>query len=146
MNEAEFTSDSEGKSVFPQSLRRRPQSDKQKEKSEDRTRIWGMNIHATSLGGNVYTPIDLGASIAWNGTVLGEPFSARQKGYFRTDFRIYWRWNKKTNNQVFSLDIQNLTNQQNIQYFYYDPYSKSLLTKYQLGIIPLITYRWEFGS
>lgn len=118
----------------------------QKEKSEDRTRIWGMNIHATALGGNVYTPIDLGASIAWNGTVLGEPFSARHTGYFRTDFRIYWRWNKKTNNQVFSLDIQNVTNQQNVQYIYFDPYSKSLLTKYHLGIIPLITYRWEFGT
>lgn len=118
----------------------------QKQKRDDRTRILGVNIHATALGGNVYTPIDLHASIAAGTAVLGEPFSSRYPGYFRTDFRIYWRWNKKTNNQVFSIDIQNLTNQQNVQYIYYDNYSKSLLTKYHLGIIPLVTYRWEFGG
>ena len=47
-------------------------------------------------------------------------------------------------NSTFAMDFQNATMQQNTAYQYYDPFTKQVETKYQLGLIPNISWRLEF--
>jgi hypothetical protein len=64
--------------------------------------------------------------------------------YARLDVRMYWKkstGNKK--NTTFSLDLQNVTNHQNLSYRFYDAYTGRVEDKYQLGLIPNISWRRE---
>ena len=45
---------------------------------------------------------------------------------------------------MWSLDIQNATNAQNGFYDYFDTRKGEVVTEYQLGIIPNLSYRIEF--
>jgi hypothetical protein len=57
---------------------------------------------------------------------------------------VSWRKNKPGYTRTLSVDIQNLTNQQNVAYQYYDTFLKKINTKYQVGIIPVLAYRIDF--
>ncbi|NJL75279.1 MAG: TonB-dependent receptor [Saprospiraceae bacterium] len=100
----------------------------------------------TYLGGFRETPIDLLASEAAGTTVFttSEAFSINQPDYFKVDFRFYYKRNKTKYNTTLSLDIQNLTNQQNQAFSYYDALLNTVVTKYQLGLIPILNWRIEF--
>jgi len=61
------------------------------------------------------------------------------------DVRFYWK--KSTSNKkntTFSIDLQNVTNRQNLSYRFYDAYTGRVENKYQLGLIPNISWRREF--
>ena len=45
---------------------------------------------------------------------------------------------------MWSLDLQNVTNAQNPAFRYFDSRKGEVITKYQLGIIPNLSYRIEF--
>ena len=64
--------------------------------------------------------------------------------YFRTDLRLYLKWNKPNRTTTLSLDIQNATNHSNVAYRYFDNFAQEILEKEQLGLIPLLNYRIEF--
>jgi hypothetical protein len=72
------------------------------------------------------------------------PFSNKLPDYFRIDMRLSFRKNKPGYTRTFAIDIQNLTNQQNVAYHYFDQFQSKLVTKYQLGIIPVLVYRVDF--
>ena len=91
-------------------------------------------------------PIDTDASAAAFATVFDpvNGFSQRIPDYFRTDFRITFKRNKNGFTRTLGIDIQNLTNAQNVAFYYYDFHSGKVETKKQLGMIPLLSYRLEF--
>jgi hypothetical protein len=64
--------------------------------------------------------------------------------YYRMDFRISYRKNKTKSAVIWALDVQNLTNRQNEAYHYYDRYTQKEETRYQLGIIPVLSYKVLF--
>ena len=47
-------------------------------------------------------------------------------------------------NTLLALDIQNLTNQQNFSYSYFDTIMNKVNLQYQLGILPNLSYTIEF--
>jgi hypothetical protein len=71
-------------------------------------------------------------------------YAIQLPNYFRTDLRVSWRKNKPGYTRTLSLDIQNVTNQQNVSYKYYDTFQQKINTKYQVGILPVLAYRIEF--
>jgi hypothetical protein len=71
-------------------------------------------------------------------------FSVQLPNYFRIDLRASWRKNKPGYTRTWSIDIQNVSNQQNVAYYYYDTFTKKTETKYQLGLIPVLVYRIDF--
>jgi hypothetical protein len=71
-------------------------------------------------------------------------YERRLPSYFRIDIRISYRKNKPKSSYIWALDIQNVTNQKNIAYHYYDIYAAKELTRYQLGIIPVLSYKILF--
>jgi hypothetical protein len=60
------------------------------------------------------------------------------------DLRVYLKRDRKGRTGMWALDLQNLTNRQNEAYVYYDQRKGEIVTKYQLGLIPNLSYRIEF--
>lgn len=116
-------------------------------KDNGKTKITGVNGRLSYSGGFRDTPIDAEASAKAGRTIYreDEAFSLQQAPYFRLDLRLYMKWNKTGRNNTLSLDIQNATNQENTAFSYYDPQQGQIVEKKQLGIIPIINYRVEFG-
>lgn len=106
----------------------------------------GISTRIAWLGGFRDTPIDEAASEAMGFTVYREKqaFTLKQEDYFRIDMRLYVKWNKTGRNTTLSLDLQNLTSRRNPQYNYYDSVQGRVVTKQQLGLIPILSWRMEF--
>jgi len=117
-----------------------------KRKRTDLERVMGLNIRGVLTGGFRATPINIPLSAREGKTYFFEEraFEEQLPGYFRTDLRWYVKRNKPGKVSTFAIDIQNLTNHQNIAFSYYDPRKSQVVNKYQLGIIPLLSWRLEF--
>jgi len=71
-------------------------------------------------------------------------YTSQLPAYFRTDFRMSYRKNRKNSSVIWAIDIQNVTAQKNIAYNYYDRFTKNTETRYQLGLIPVLSYKVLF--
>lgn len=113
---------------------------------KEKTVINGISSRVAWLGGFRDTPVDPEASAEAGYTVYDQQRAFTQKldDYFRIDMRLYRKWNRKGRNSMLSLDIQNLTNRKNPQYHYFDSVQGRVLTKEQLGLIPILSWRMEF--
>jgi len=108
--------------------------------------ILGLSVKFTGAGGRPYIPIDLAKSIAAGGEVYdwAKAFEPQLPDYFRTDFQVVYRKNKPRYSVEWRLDIQNVTNHVNPAYYYFDEPSQRILLKYQVGFLPILSYRIEF--
>lgn len=112
----------------------------------NKNNVLGVNLKTTYVGGFRATPIDLAASRRRGETVLveNETNSQRLNAYFRSDIRVSWKRNRSGFTSTLSLDIQNVTNRENIYSQYYDSNLDEIRTAYQLPLIPVLNYRVEF--
>ena len=117
-----------------------------KEFKTRRQSTWGINVKALVTGGFRDTPIDLAASIQARATVYNQDqaFIIKLKEYFRPDLRIYWKKSKSRYSRTLALDFQNVASIKNDAYSYYDSFQKKIVLQHQLGMIPVLSYRWEF--
>ena len=116
-------------------------------RNEERVHAYGINGRITYTGGYHVMPVDLAASRLAGETRFDDTngWSEQLPGYFRLDLRIYWRRNLgNRRNSTFAMDFQNATMQQNTAYFFYDAFTDKVETKYQLGLIPNVSWRLEF--
>ncbi|NCX95585.1 MAG: TonB-dependent receptor [Chitinophagia bacterium] len=106
----------------------------------------GVNIKITTIGGKYLTPLDLAASAQQGKAVYDDSkaYSIKQKDYFRTDFKLYFRREMKKSTMEFSIDLQNITNNKNIFNETYDVKKNKLVTNYQQGFFPVPMFRWTF--
>jgi hypothetical protein len=107
------------------------------------------DLKLTNAGGRYYTPIDLAASqIAGKEVLKGDSYAYTSiyPDYFRMDAKIGFTFNsnRKHLSQSVSLDLQNITNHQNVFSETYDNESKSIKTTYQLGFFPNFVYKIQF--
>jgi len=107
---------------------------------------WGINTKILWIGGFRETPIDAAVSASKKKTVYADvqSYSIKMKDYFRPDLRIYWKKSKAKYSRTLALDMQNVSGTKNEAYSYYDTYKKQIVRKDQLGLIPVLSYRWEF--
>jgi len=116
-----------------------------KKEKEIQQRIFGLNVNVAYLGGFREQPINLNFSKSEERTIFSSnQFTENQADYFKTDLRFYLKRNKAKYNTTLALDIQNATNQKNVAYNYYDVVQDEIVTKYQLGLIPILTWRIEW--
>lgn len=113
---------------------------------ESRRRTIGLNTRILYLGAMNQTQVWEAESILVGETIYNDanPYSEKLRDYFRLDVRLSFRKNKPGYTRTFAIDIQNLTNQQNDAYEYYDRVQAKTVMKYHLGIIPLLVYRVDF--
>jgi len=104
------------------------------------------DIKLTVSGGRFYTPIDLNQSIIAGETVFNnaEAFSLQYDTYFRTDFKIGYRINMKRISQEFLIDIQNITNRENVFEEFYNSSTGTIDRRNQLGLFVIPQYRILF--
>lgn len=117
---------------------------KEWERSKDRT--LGTSLRIVWLGGYYERAINETASLARKKLVYQDEydFTVKQPDYFRPDFRIYLKKSKEKYSRTLALDIQNVASYQNVSYSYYDFLQNKIVRQYQLGLIPILSYRWEF--
>ena len=108
--------------------------------------ILGINVKITSAGGKRYIPIDLAKSIEEGRQVYDweKAFDPMLPNYFRADLQFVYRRNKPRYSVEWRLDIQNVTNHVNAAYYYYNATSESINLHYQVGFLPVFSYRIEF--
>jgi hypothetical protein len=79
-----------------------------------------------------------------NSLYIYNAYTQKLADYFRVDLRWSHTKNKKSSTVIWSVDIQNATSHKNMAYLFYDEYKNALLPRYQLGIIPVLSYRVMF--
>jgi hypothetical protein len=107
--------------------------------TEGGKRSWGVNGRLNVVGGQRHTP-------RTQQPYGLRPFSAQYDTYHRVDLRVYLKRERKGHTGMWAMDLQNVANVKNEAYVYYDHRQQAEVTKYQLGIIPNISYRIEFSS
>lgn len=114
-----------------------------KEKA-DVVRTWGISGRVNAMGGMYDPPLPTLTDI--NGHVLFRGTSGPEQlpGFLRIDLRAYLKHDRKGRTGMWSLDLQNVANTRNAAFRYYDLRKGEMVTKYQLGIIPNLSYRIEF--
>jgi hypothetical protein len=111
-----------------------------------KNRTIGLNTRVLYLGGLRESSINVNESQSDGETFYdqADPFNNKLGDYFRIDLRLSFRKDKPGYTRTFAIDIQNLTSQKNEGYHYYDQVQQKVITKYQLGIIPVLVYRIDF--
>ena len=114
--------------------------------SGNKRRTFGVNLKYVYAGGYRTTPIDVVRSQQEGETVYfqDKAYTKQLPYYMRGDIRISMKWNRKKLTSTLSLDIQNVTNRQNVYDEYYDVGTNSIKTFYQTGLIPILNYKMEF--
>ncbi len=113
-------------------------------RNESRNRVIGLNTRVLYLGGLLLRSVDAASSATEGETIYQDVFSRRMQDYFRIDLRISFRKDKPGYTRTFAVDIQNLTNNLNDAYQYYDLTQGQIVMRHQLGIIPVLVYRIDF--
>lgn len=105
-----------------------------------------LNLKVTTIGGKYLTPLDFAASeLAGRAVFLeSQAFSEKQPRYFRSDFRVSYRKEYRTSTLEFSLDLQNVTNNQNVFSQSYNPRTNRIVTQFQQGFFPVPFVRYTF--
>ncbi|CAH0994572.1 hypothetical protein EMA8858_00682 [Emticicia aquatica] len=117
-----------------------------KEWERSKNRTLGTSLRLVWLGGYYERAINEEASIANKRLIYksADAYTVKQPDYFRPDFRIYLKKSKDKYSRTLALDIQNIASYQNVSYSYYDILQGKVIRQYQLGLIPILSYRWEF--
>lgn len=111
-----------------------------------KNRTFGLNIRTIYGGGFRDTPIDFQRSAQLGQTEYIESlaFTIQQPNYFRSDLRVSLKRNRPKSTSTLSLDIQNVSNHQNLGGQYFDAQSGEIKKWYQLPLLPVLSYRVEF--
>jgi hypothetical protein len=104
------------------------------------------NVKALYAGGMRNTPINVAESVNRGEPVYYEDqaYTQKNKDYYRIDVRFSLKRNYKKLTSTVALDIQNVTNRQNIGGTYFDIGKGVVKTWYQTPLIPILSYRLEF--
>ena len=115
---------------------------------KDKRHRFTVNTKLTVSGGRPFTPVDLEASRTLGIDVRDEAlaFTEVYTGYFRWDLKLGYQLNSKTKklSQGFFVDLQNLTNRQNIFQERFNAATSEVNTVFQSGFFPDIQYRVQF--
>ncbi|MDA3944034.1 MAG: TonB-dependent receptor [Bacteroidetes bacterium] len=108
--------------------------------------LLSVDLKIVYAGGNRYLPIDAEQSIAEGNTEYDwdRAYEEQFPDYFRLNTRITYRLNMRKVNQEWALDLQNMTNHQNIFTQNWNSAEQRISTSYQMGFMPMVTYRIYF--
>ena len=109
-------------------------------------RMVGLNLRMIWSGGRRILSVDLPASIEQGQAVYKDYdiWSKQARDYFRVDLGLKLHFFREKTEHVVSLDIQNLTNRQNVLAEEYNPETETVEEYPMTGFIPIFNYRLEF--
>lgn len=97
-------------------------------------------------GGKRQAPINLLRSVQDGRTYFDyeNNYDLKLDGYFRMDFGISYRKNRKKTTSVIALDIQNLTQRSNEFFRFYSARRGGIVSESQVSFFPNLSYKIEF--
>ena len=115
---------------------------------KDKRNALTFDFKFTNTGGRYYTPVDLALSQQFGTEIRMDDiaFSERYSPYVRLDLKFGFQLNskKKKLSQQFYLDLQNITNHENVFIQRYNASTGKVNTINQIGFFPDILYRVQF--
>ena len=107
---------------------------------------FGIDTKIAYTGGQRYTPFDLAASLAAGYVIFkeDEAYSAQNDPYFRWDLKLSYNRNGRKTTQKWFIDLQNLTNRENIYVRTLNPTDGRIDVINQIGFFPNINYMITF--
>lgn len=113
---------------------------------KNKNRVYGINIKGNYNGGFRTTPIDLEASKAEGEAVYiqKEAYTIKLPNYFRTDIRVSMKRILPRITHTVAIDFQNVINRLNVFNQFYDAEKEEVVTYYQTGLIPVLSYKIDF--
>lgn len=116
---------------------------------KNKTNAITFDTRVTASGGAPYTPIDLEGTRDNDGREVyfeDQAFSKTYDPYFRWDVKFGIRLNSKKSkvSHQFFVDLQNVTNRENVFVDRYNPVTDEINTVTQAGLFPDFMYRIQF--
>jgi len=111
-----------------------------------KNKVFGANLRIIQAGGLLLQPVDSLASLEQQRTVYdtSQGFTERLQDQFRVDVGISFKRNKSKTTRTFSIDIQNLTNNQPVAFRVFDIAEQQVVDRLRFGLFPVASYRLEF--
>lgn len=108
--------------------------------------VLALSLKLSTTGGRYLTPLDFQESLRRGDAVYDETraFSERQTPYFRLDAKIAYRIEFGSSTLEFAIDLQNVTNNQNVFLQSYNRRTNSVVTQYQQAFFPVPMVRYTF--
>ncbi|HOF19892.1 MAG TPA: TonB-dependent receptor [Bacteroidales bacterium] len=108
-----------------------------------RKSLLSADIKIVYAGGSPYLEIDAERTRAENTLRYrwDRAYEMHFPNYFRMNGRITFRLNMNRLNQEWALDLQNITNHKNIFTQNWNSSTKEISTSFQMGFMPMVTYR-----
>ena len=108
--------------------------------------LLSVDLKMVYAGGHRKLPIDEEQSLADDALRYrwSESYNERFPDYFRLNGRITFRLNRNSFDHEWGLDLQNMTNRENIFIQNWDNNKQEVVTHYQMGFMPMMTYRIYF--
>jgi hypothetical protein len=112
----------------------------------NRGNVFTLSLKLTTAGGRYTTPIDYEASQAARVAVYRheQAYSQQQAAYVRADVKLGYKINRARLTHELALDVQNVTNRDNVLRQAYNPRTNRIGTAYQQGLLPIASYRVTF--
>ena len=113
---------------------------------KEKNNILSINGKTLLSGGKLGTPINYSIFNQTGNIVVDQGLrnSKRLKNYFRIDLSFNYILNKPKTSHTLSLDLQNITNRNNVYSEAFDPISGEKAINYQLGLVPILKYQINF--
>jgi hypothetical protein len=105
-----------------------------------------FDFKVVNAGGKHYIPINFEESRQLGTKILDyrQAYEPQYPPYFRIDSRISFKLNLQKFNMEMALDLQNITEHQNILLENFDPRTASITYDYQLGLFYVFLLRFQF--
>lgn len=105
-----------------------------------------LNMRTVYSGGQRFIPIDLDESIAQGRTIftIDKIYEDKLENYFRTDFQASYTVNLPKKTLELRLEIQNITNRENVREIIYSPISQSIEKVKRGQLIPVLSVQVKF--
>lgn len=115
---------------------------------KNKSKSFTVDVRMATIGGRYATPVNLAQSILQGKEVLDENNynGVQLENYFRLDTKFGFRINSKKRkiSQTFYLDLQNVTNKENVFLRRYNPVYGTVGQVNQIGFFPDILYKLQF--
>ncbi|UYZ64452.1 TonB-dependent receptor [Hymenobacter weizhouensis] len=111
-----------------------------------RDNTFTVSLRAATTGGRYVTPINYEASSQARTAVFryNQAFSQQQDAYFRADVKLGYKINRARLTHEIAVDLQNVSNRENVFQQAYNPRTNRIGTAYQQGFLPVPFYRVTF--
>lgn len=108
--------------------------------------VFAVNLKGCTVGGRYLTPVDFAASQAAGENVYREDlaYTEKQSPYLRADLKLAYRKEFRKSTFEIAVDLQNISNHQNVFQQYYDRRTNKIVKTYQQGFFPVPMLRYTF--